>query len=103
MSAYFPIDRKNISVTGFSMGGHGALVSAFKTGQYRSVSAFAPMGNPTQSADWGIKGYKFFFAKPEEEGLQYDATELVKSGKAHKLPLLVEVGSQDQFKHNLLC
>lgn len=47
------------------MGGHGALISAFKAGIYKSVSAFAPMTNPTKSPNWGIKGYKFFFNEPE--------------------------------------
>lgn len=46
------------------MGGHGALIAGLKTGQYKSVSAFAPMVNPSKSADWGIKGFKFFFANP---------------------------------------
>ncbi len=64
VSLYFPVSRQNISITGFSMGGHGALISAFKTGAYKSVSAFAPMANPTKSANWGIKGYKFFFNDP---------------------------------------
>ena len=102
VSLYFPVSRQNISITGFSMGGHGALISAFKTGNYKSVSAFAPMGNPTKSENWGIKGFKFFFNNPEVEGLEYDATELVKSGKAHKVPLLVDFGVQDQFNDKLL-
>lgn len=74
VSSNFPVDRQNISITGFSMGGHGALISALKTGQYRSVSAFAPMANPTKSEAWGIKGYNFFFQDPKTEGLGYDAT-----------------------------
>jgi S-formylglutathione hydrolase FrmB len=48
------------------MGGHGALISGFKTGQFKSVSAFAPMGNPTKSLSWGIKAFKKFFVNPEE-------------------------------------
>jgi len=46
-----------MSVTGFSMGGHGALIAGFKTDKYRSVSALAPISNPMAS-DWGITGYK---------------------------------------------
>ena len=92
-----------MGVTGFSMGGHGALIAAFKTGQYRSVSAFAPISNPTKSENWGIKGYKFFFEKPEEEGVEYDATELVKRGKAHKVPTFIETGTQDQWAKSTLC
>ena len=57
---YFPVDRHNISITGFSMGGHGALISSLKTGIYKSVSAFAPMSNPSKSPAWGIKAFNFF-------------------------------------------
>jgi S-formylglutathione hydrolase len=102
VSSTFPVDRKNISITGFSMGGHGALISALKTGQYRSVSAFAPMANPTKSEVWGIKGYNFFFEDPKTEGLKYDATELLKSGNYEKVPLLLDVASSDQYKDKLL-
>jgi S-formylglutathione hydrolase len=84
------------------MGGHGALIAALKTGAYRSASAFAPIANPSKSANWGIKAFNLFFNKPEEEGLAYDATELVKSGNYHKTPLFIEVGSNDQFKEKIL-
>lgn len=47
------------------MGGHGALISGLKTGKYRSVSAFAPMGNPSKSEAWGIKAFNMFFNNPE--------------------------------------
>ena len=49
VSTYFPVSSDNISITGFSMGGHGALISSLKTGKYKSVSAFAPICNPTAS------------------------------------------------------
>jgi S-formylglutathione hydrolase len=57
ISTYFPVSKNNKSVTGFSMGGHGALISGLKTGKFKSVSAFAPMGNPSKSANWGIKAF----------------------------------------------
>jgi S-formylglutathione hydrolase len=41
------------SVTGHSMGGHGALICALKNpGEFRSVSAFAPITNPV-NCGWG--------------------------------------------------
>ena len=46
------------------MGGHGALISGLKTGKFRSVSAFAPMGNPSQSKAWGLKAFDMFFKNP---------------------------------------
>lgn len=60
VAKYFPVDRDNMSITGFSMGGHGALISSLKTGLYKSVSAFAPISNPHKSPSWGIKAFKFF-------------------------------------------
>jgi S-formylglutathione hydrolase len=44
------------SISGHSMGGHGALTIAFKDGgqSWVSVSAFAPICNPTECA-WGQK------------------------------------------------
>lgn len=40
-----------------SMGGHGALVMALKNpGAFKSVSAFAPICNPTQ-VPWGQKAF----------------------------------------------
>jgi S-formylglutathione hydrolase len=41
------------SVSGHSMGGHGALICALKCfGEFRSVSAFAPIANPL-NCGWG--------------------------------------------------
>jgi S-formylglutathione hydrolase len=62
VSTYFPVRKDNMSITGFSMGGHGALVSAFKTGKYRSVSAFSPISNPSKHEEWAIMAYKEYFA-----------------------------------------
>lgn len=43
------------AVSGHSMGGHGALIMALKNpGRYASVSAFAPIVNPSQ-VPWGRK------------------------------------------------
>ena len=47
-----------VSITGHSMGGHGALISHFKNpGMYKSVSAFAPIVNPV-NVPWGEKAFK---------------------------------------------
>ena len=51
----FALDRDAQGITGHSMGGHGALTIALTMPHiYRSVSAFAPIANPTES-DWGRK------------------------------------------------
>lgn len=102
VSTYFPVSRTNISVTGFSMGGHGALISALKTGQFKSVSAFAPISNPSKSPSWGIKAFNLFFNNPEVEGKEYDTTEIIKSGNYHKVPTFIDVGTSDQFREKML-
>lgn len=70
------------------MGGHGALICALKNpGLYRSVSAFAPISNPTQ-CPWGKKAFSGYLG-PEETGnwSDWDATELVK--KYNGPPLII--------------
>ena len=45
------------AVSGHSMGGHGALIMALKNpGRFTSVSAFAPIVNPTK-VPWGQKAF----------------------------------------------
>ena len=48
VEAHFPASNSR-SISGHSMGGHGALVIALRNpGRYRSVSAFAPISAPSQ-------------------------------------------------------
>lgn len=77
------------SIFGHSMGGHGALTIALKTGAYESVSAFAPICHPT-TCPWGIKAL-------ENYGVMEDATLLVASGKKMEGPILIDQGLEDGF------
>lgn len=73
------------------MGGHGALICALKNpGLYKSVSAFAPICNPSQ-APWGIKALTGYLG-PRETGswMQWDATELVKSYNGAPIELFID-------------
>jgi|JI6StandDraft_1071083.scaffolds.fasta_scaffold01409_22 S-formylglutathione hydrolase len=55
---HFPVSLRNKSITGYSMGGHGAIVSQIRTNNsYKSVSAFSPISNPSQS-ELCMKGYE---------------------------------------------
>lgn len=84
------------SISGHSMGGHGALVLALRNpGLYRSVSAFAPIANPT-ACPWGQKAFHGYLGDDVEAWRDYDAVELLRSGKACP-PLFVDQGSADQF------
>jgi S-formylglutathione hydrolase len=94
-------DRRGIS--GHSMGGHGALVTAMRhPGRYRSVSAFAPIANPTR-CPWGQKAFGHLLGPDPQEWLAWDASALLSAGQGpvgpdgSPLPLLVDQGSADAF------
>lgn len=84
------------SVTGHSMGGHGALICALKNpGAYRSASAFAPICHPVQCG-WGEGCFCAYLGDDRETWKTWDATELVRAG-AEALPLLIDQGTSDEF------
>jgi S-formylglutathione hydrolase len=96
INSHFHIDPSRQSVTGFSMGGLGALLSYFKnSGKFRSVSAFAPISHPTASP-WGKNAFQKFLGSVEA-GESYDPTHLVQSFKGPSTPILVDLGSDDKF------
>lgn len=92
----FPITEERQSITGHSMGGHGALTVAMSfPGRFRSVSAFAPITNPTAS-DWGRKQFSAYLGKDEAKWAPHDATLLMKK-RGFDGPILIDQGSADQF------
>ncbi|XP_044266746.1 S-formylglutathione hydrolase [Tribolium madens] len=100
ISDNFPILSGKQSIMGHSMGGHGALICALKNpGLFKSVSAFAPICNPS-NCPWGIKAFSGYLG-PKESGewAQWDATELVKTYNGPPLELFVDQGSEDNFLH----
>lgn len=95
VAEHFAIDPNRQSITGHSMGGHGALTMALALpGRFRSVSAFAPILNPTNS-DWGRKQFAAYWGDEANWG-PHDATMLIKS-TAFDGPLLIDTGADDQF------
>jgi S-formylglutathione hydrolase len=84
------------SISGHSMGGHGALICALKNpDKYRSVSAFAPICNPMECG-WGQGCFGAYLGDNQDDWQQFDATELVKAGK--KMPdILIDQGLADEF------
>ncbi|ROT38561.1 S-formylglutathione hydrolase [Sodiomyces alkalinus F11] len=90
------LDPSRLSITGHSMGGHGALSLYLKyPGKYRSVSAFAPIANPSR-CPWGEKAFSGYLGDDREEWKKHDATELVKGWKG-PLNALIDVGTGDNF------
>jgi S-formylglutathione hydrolase len=88
------IDRHGI--TGHSMGGHGAITLAIRNADlYESLSAFAPIANPTRS-DWGRKQLSAYLGDDETAWIDHDSTLLLEE-YGWKGEILVDQGAKDQF------
>jgi S-formylglutathione hydrolase len=96
VSSGFRIDSDRTGISGHSMGGHGAIVSALRhPGRYRSVSAFAPIVSPTR-CPWGHKAFTAYLGDDEDSWAAYDSCCLMKSAP-DGFELLVEQGLADDF------
>ena len=97
----FAVDLDRQGITGHSMGGHGALTLAMGLpGRFKSVSAFAPICNPTAS-DWGRKQLTAYLGEDESTWAAHDAS-LLMAEKGFDGPILIDTGTDDQFG-DLLC
>lgn len=96
LEANLPLVGGVKSISGHSMGGHGALICALKNPHdYRSVSAFSPICNPL-NGDWGKGCFSAYLGDSEATWKAYDATELIKSG-AQVTDILIDQGLADEF------
>ncbi len=96
IDANFAIDPERQAITGHSMGGHGALTLAMNLpGRYRSVSAFAPIANPSAS-DWGRKQLTAYLGADEAGWARHDAARMMREA-GFDGPVLIDQGSADQF------
>ena len=96
INAEFPMDSARASISGHSMGGHGALTIALKNpGQFKSVSAFSPICSPL-NCSWGDKTLTHYLGSNRDSWAQYDTVALVGQAAEH-LPVLVDQGEADNF------
>ncbi len=95
VEAAYPVnDRRSIS--GHSMGGHGALVCALRhPGRYKSVSAFAPIVNPA-AVPWGEKALGRYLGPDRARWAEWDACALIATA-TERLPILIDQGDRDSF------
>ncbi|KAK9504581.1 hypothetical protein O3M35_010886 [Rhynocoris fuscipes] len=101
INEHFPADPNRQSIMGHSMGGHGALICFLKNpGQYKSVSAFAPICNPTK-CPWGQKAFAGYLGGSADSvpdtWLNYDATHLVSKYDGAPVDILIDQGLNDEF------
>ena len=92
----FALDQDRQAITGHSMGGHGALTLAMgHAGRYRSVSAFAPICNPSET-DWGRKQLAAYLGSDETLWEAHDSTKMMQEA-GFDGPILIDTGASDQF------
>jgi S-formylglutathione hydrolase len=96
VAAEFPADMERQSITGHSMGGHGALTVALNHPErFRSVSAVAPIVAPSQ-VPWGQKALAGYLGEDPAAWRKHDAVALIEDG-ARVPELLIDVGTADPF------
>jgi S-formylglutathione hydrolase len=101
MAAHFPVEPARSGIFGHSMGGHGALVCAFRNPQrYKSVSAFAPIVAPGR-VPWGEKAFTGYLGPDRSTWNAWDATALAANTDWHK-PVLIDQGLSDEFLESQL-
>ncbi|MEL6289529.1 MAG: S-formylglutathione hydrolase [Pseudomonadota bacterium] len=101
IASEFPIARERASISGHSMGGHGALTIGLRHPDiYRSVSAFSPIVAPTQ-VPWGEKALGNYLGADRDAWRAHDACALVEAGKRTG-NILIDQGEADDFLTNQL-
>jgi S-formylglutathione hydrolase len=97
IDAHFPTRGEHArGIFGHSMGGHGALIIALREPErWRSVSALAPIVNPSE-CPWGHKAFTGYLGSDREAWRRYDACVLVGETRRSDT-ILVDQGSADAF------
>lgn len=96
LETHLPLISGVKSISGHSMGGHGALICALKNpDSYKSVSAFAPISNPI-NCGWGKTCFGAYLSDDVETWQAYDATALIEAG-AKVSDILIDQGTADEF------
>jgi len=98
IDAAFPTTKAR-SISGHSMGGHGALTLALRHPHlFRSVSAFAPICSPTR-CPWGEKAFTAYLGDDRTVWEAHDAARLIESGVGVGCydDILIDQGDADPF------
>ena len=104
INSKFPVNGDKISISGHSMGGHGALTIALEnSGRYCSVSAFSPICSP-MNCPWGQKALSAYLGGNAQDNAdqwaKHDAVALVEGADIslkQSMPTLIDQGDADNF------
>ena len=100
VNSFLPVDAERKSISGHSMGGHGALLAGLRhPDQYASVSAFAPICTASQS-EWGSRALRTYLGDDKELWRQYDVSKVISQNSSHHT-LLIDQGNVDPFLDQL--
>jgi S-formylglutathione hydrolase len=95
IESHFAVSQRR-GISGHSMGGHGALVCALRNpGRYQSLSAFAPISNPSH-CPWGEKAFSGYLGADRDAWRAWDACALLATAQ-EQLPILIDQGEGDEF------
>ncbi|HEX7238283.1 MAG TPA: S-formylglutathione hydrolase [Gammaproteobacteria bacterium] len=101
VNANLPVDPARKSISGHSMGGHGAIIIGIGNAPaYRSVSAFAPIASASQSG-WGRHALTAYLGADRRGWSEYDAAAVIRA-KPSRHELLVDQGMADPYLEQLL-
>lgn len=108
---YFSTLTNVKSISGHSMGGHGALVLGLRNiKEYKSISAFSPICSP-MNCSWGEKALTGYLGKDKSEWHSYDASTLLSTLNENPVAknqetndvsidypsILIDQGTEDNF------
>lgn len=99
LAQHLPVDGERIGIFGHSMGGHGALTLALRhPGQFKTVSALAPICAPTQ-CPWGEKAFTSYLGADRTAWQEHDTTVLMQNQPIAPYPagILIDQGMSDKF------
>ncbi len=100
VNEHLPVDPARKSISGHSMGGHGALVVGLRNArEYRSISAFSPICAASKSA-WGQRALAAYLGPESPRWLEFDASAVVRKHPSEH-ELLVDQGSADPYLDEL--
>jgi S-formylglutathione hydrolase len=99
-NANLPIDPERKSISGHSMGGHGAILIGVRNPEsYRSISAFAPIAAASKST-WGQPALTAYLGADQSRWQDYDVSAVIRK-KPSRHELLVDQGAADPFLERL--
>ena len=99
LTKHLPINDSRVGIFGHSMGGHGALTLALRhPGQFKSVSAFAPICAPTQ-CPWGHKAFTGYLGTDTATWAAHDSSLLMatRTVALYQAGILIDQGLADKF------